>query len=442
MRLIDFSKEVTQTPEEKLREQLAYFRDQYRNPIYKGFHSEILADIERTQQKLDLLSSKGSPQRDTAHVPSELVRGTPLGLSPSGGIVLANTGEPLQIRAGVVAETSLDTLDTSLLLAEDGEEAELLTNGFIQLPKGVVASLTGEPGVGKSWLAMEWAICIAFGLPFLGQPTKEGNSLYLDFEQPLHVFKRRLKKLCRGLNLSYPEVVARFGYKNLYGHAGQITSLEDTIVSFIEQADPAIVWIDAIESAFSIESNQSHLVNQAYGLLKRLTKGGCTVVGLDHPSRWGQQSKVENMVASGSVQKTAQVRVGYAVKSHQTNPDLIHFGVSKANDARKCEHDVHRLGTTEDDWLRHELKTTVTVNIGAGVDASGDWTPHQQAYLEVLRESGSDLTSGDLVGLVAERLGVTTGAIKNRISKDMEPLNKAKRVRVMKKGRSTMYGLK
>ena len=71
MRLIDFSKEVTQTPQEKLREQLTYFQGQYRNPVYKGFHAEILEDIERTQQKLDLISSKGS-QRDTAHVLTEL----------------------------------------------------------------------------------------------------------------------------------------------------------------------------------------------------------------------------------------------------------------------------------------------------------------------------------------------------------------------------------
>ena len=375
-----------------------------------------------------------------APVLTEPVRGMPLTLSESGGIILA-TGEPLWLNSKAVVETPLDALDTSLLLAEEGTETELLTGGFIRLPQGVVASLTGEPGVGKSWLAMEWAICIAFGLPFLGQPTKQGNSLYLDFEQPLHLFKHRLQKLCKGWELPYSEVVARLGYKNLYGHAGQIVSLESDILALIEAADPVIVWVDALESAFSIESNQSQAVNQAYGFLKRLTDGGRTVVGLDHPSRYGQQNKVENMVASGSVQKTAQVRIGYAAKQHQTNPDVIHFGVSKANDTKKCGVDVHRLGTIEDNWLRHELKTTVTVNIGAGGDASSDWTPHQQAYLDVLRESGQ-LASGDLVELVAERLGVTTGAIKNRISKDMEPLTKAKRVRVTKEGRSTLYRLK
>ena len=52
-----------------------------------------------------------------------------------------------------------------------------LVSGIIE--KEVLAILYGEPGCGKSFWALELALCIAFGIPFHGNPVKQGAAIYV-----------------------------------------------------------------------------------------------------------------------------------------------------------------------------------------------------------------------------------------------------------------------
>lgn len=64
------------------------------------------------------------------------------------------------------------------------------------LPLNGTTILSADPGVGKTWLAMEMALSVAKGKPFLEKfPTKQGSVLYIDKELGLDESHRRLHKL-------------------------------------------------------------------------------------------------------------------------------------------------------------------------------------------------------------------------------------------------------
>ena len=47
------------------------------------------------------------------------------------------------------------------------------------LPQGVLAALYGEPGAGKSFLALDWAMSVASGQPWFGGEVKAGAAVYV-----------------------------------------------------------------------------------------------------------------------------------------------------------------------------------------------------------------------------------------------------------------------
>jgi hypothetical protein len=47
------------------------------------------------------------------------------------------------------------------------------------LPQGGLAVLYGPPGVGKSFLALDWSMCVDLGREWSGRPARQGTALYI-----------------------------------------------------------------------------------------------------------------------------------------------------------------------------------------------------------------------------------------------------------------------
>lgn len=66
------------------------------------------------------------------------------------------------------------------------------------LPRQAVTVLSGEGGVGKSFISLYMAICVANGLPFFGKAVEQGPVVIWDAEnRPEYDIKPRLDGMCR-----------------------------------------------------------------------------------------------------------------------------------------------------------------------------------------------------------------------------------------------------
>ena len=79
---------------------------------------------------------------------------------------------------------------------------EWLADGV--LPLGAIAALYGAPGSGKSFLAIDLALSLAIGTPWLGRPVAGGSTLYVAAEGWRGIGSRvRAWKAARGLEGRY-----------------------------------------------------------------------------------------------------------------------------------------------------------------------------------------------------------------------------------------------
>lgn len=74
------------------------------------------------------------------------------------------------------------------------------------IPRGAPALLSGHGGAGKSHLALQLAVCVASGSPFLGMPVSRDLALYYSCEDNANVLHWRLRRICASLGVDLREL--------------------------------------------------------------------------------------------------------------------------------------------------------------------------------------------------------------------------------------------
>ena len=121
--------------------------------------------------------------------------------------------------------------------------ASWIVKNFIE--DGSFCSLYGDPGAGKSFLAIELAACIATGTPFYGIPVKPGAVIYLAGEGHSGLARRfKAWSIARGVSLNDAP---------LYLSAGSISLIEPSTMGQVclaleklikEIGNPSLVILD------------------------------------------------------------------------------------------------------------------------------------------------------------------------------------------------------
>lgn len=98
-----------------------------------------------------------------------------------------------------------------------GEPPERLFLWGTFLPLLQTTMLTGPGGVGKSLLAQQLLTCVALGLPFLGQETRQRNCLYVTCEDDTDELWRRQHDICRRLGVGLHDLAGKLHLVSLCG---------------------------------------------------------------------------------------------------------------------------------------------------------------------------------------------------------------------------------
>ena len=196
---------------------------------------------------------------------------------------------------------AVEGVDSATVQAEEADDGEGLDTfsfgGFEGLPipetpwlvRGMlidqnVSIINGDGGVGKSWLALQLAICAVTGRQWLGKDVKRGPVLLFSAEDNVHDLHRRAAKILRAEGLTFAEVKDLHGFDATTINAvlgglngsGKVkaTALWRRVERKVAEMLPSAVFIDTLANVFDgSEINRTQAV-QFLGRGDDLRNGG------------------------------------------------------------------------------------------------------------------------------------------------------------------------
>ncbi|MEM6812507.1 MAG: AAA family ATPase [Pseudomonadota bacterium] len=258
-------------------------------------------------------------------------------LAKKNGYVLSNIPHPCSPDEdfGVFYETDLSVQSASDFEGKALPIQKFVINDF--LIAGAPASLYGDPGVGKSTVALQICSSIALGRDFMGFETNQSKCLILSCEDDLDEMHRRLSRICKEHGYKFKDfknnllLCCRAGNDNvLVNYPGQgnppiNTDLYEDILSFIKNENIEFLVIDNIANVFGGNENDRTEATQFMSPIYKLcVELGITVLLLGHPPK----NKISASY-SGSTAWEASVRQRFNLKNE--DDDTFVFICEKAN---------------------------------------------------------------------------------------------------------------
>lgn len=170
-------------------------------------------------------------------------------------------------------------------------EPEWLVDGIC--PANSVTTLYGPSGIGKSFLILDWALCIAAGISWHGRPVKEGTVVYVVAEG-LDGFYQRVEAWLH----NHPDVDRRKVRRNFRALPRAVHFFDEQHAAALENTldeleNVQLIVIDTLDRAFAGMGNENSAQDVGHFIrvcdkLKRLSGG--TVMVVHHT---GKDGKVE-----------------------------------------------------------------------------------------------------------------------------------------------------
>lgn len=213
------------------------------------------------------------------------------------------------------------------------------------IPVRAVTLLQGDGGTGKSVLALQLAVATALGRPWLGQPVRGGNALYVSAEDDRDEIHRRLEAITLDYGIDLAElsalkvvdvtgqdaVLATGDRQGRLGPTERWTDLQ----TLIDDWEPALVVIDNLADAFAGEENSRPHARQFIGLLQGCAKRrDASVLLIGHPSLAGMASGTGSSGSTAwnnSVRSRLYLTRPAGEDGAPSAPDLRVLTVKKAN---------------------------------------------------------------------------------------------------------------
>jgi hypothetical protein len=199
----------------------------------------------------------------------------------------------------------------------DLKPLEYLINGI--LPTGVVYSLTGYPGHGKTTLALQFGLSVALGEAFAEREVTQGDVLILAGENPYN------------LKWQYAAALAARNIKTaprmhfVEGHFSISGMLETLRQKMTELPELKLVIIDSLQAFFEGEDDNANIkmVEAARGFREIgniESKPGILVIA--HPA--GKEPRKDNLVPRGGGAFLAEIDGNLTVWSEDGDGQTLH----------------------------------------------------------------------------------------------------------------------
>lgn len=180
------------------------------------------------------------------------------------GIYQRYTDAPIEGPADRFEAVSLERF-----FAETPDRIEWLVEPFI--PAGGMVAMAGKPASGKTWLALDLAVAIASGKPWLRKfDVTQGPVLLIDEESPGPILRSRLDMLMRSAGENRQALPIKVAWRKGLNLSSQrsVDQLKETIAD----VQPVLVIIDAFAEVHRESENVADEVAKVFNRLREAGK--------------------------------------------------------------------------------------------------------------------------------------------------------------------------
>ena len=170
------------------------------------------------------------------------------------------------------------------------------------LPEGLTI-LAGKSKAGKSWLALQVALCLGWPEQELFyRKTADGPSLYLDLEMSERLSKDRIVAMCKPQEMYAPADMMISHEWPRFGEAGGMASLNAYLN---DHPDTKMIVIDTLAKVWMDKARGSvyHAEYQQLGELARVARNHRTsILALHHTSKDDKSDPLDRISGSTAMQ--------------------------------------------------------------------------------------------------------------------------------------------
>ena len=203
-----------------------------------------------------------------------------------------------EVDAATVAEHAAAStcVDAADWLDAPDEPDTPLVHELIEL--GEMVAIVGQSKAGKSFIALELAVCIALGIPFLGRETVRRKVYIANLEVSRKQYKKRLRRLVQALGVDSHELNGWLFIDNMKGESASWQWCRDEA----RRHGCAVVLIDPFYQIFKGDENDITACTDAVDEMKVYQKEGFTLIVVFHsPKGFSGDRQLIDMISGSSV---------------------------------------------------------------------------------------------------------------------------------------------
>jgi RecA-family ATPase len=204
--------------------------------------------------------------------------------------------------------TGFKRTNTNDLMAETFPPLKAIVPGYVY---GGFTVLAGRQKLGKTWLAMDWAVAVATGGVAMGSiDCIQGDVLYIDLENGPRRIQARIKALFPSDQMLPDMARLEWATEAPQLDKGFIDRLERWRLSVKE---PRLAVIDVLQRIKPPGNKSQNAYESDYSIWAPLqewaTKHGVAVVGLHHTKKGGADDPLESLSGSNGLSACADTTI-------------------------------------------------------------------------------------------------------------------------------------